>query len=445
MIPWHQATLGMVQANLIQLAQQGDPAAIARLLNQSLQPRGVTAKVLLRDQRLKILLSSERPLDQKAFVQLVQQQIESWAIESIVAVKVYSQQSADGVPAWTQDFVPAVSKAQLRSPAKPQTAIVPFQGSTAIGKIKTESQDFWATLRTFQFASVFPYRDVFSAELYHSPTVRLLLFLGLFPLIINLIAEQASLRQTAWLLGIYYASIWGVMLYNLIKPVQVSWGNTLRCVVFTAIVGIPLLLIFQKVPPFNMLYDAINQGLLFRMAGFILGVGVLEELCKALPVYLLLVHPKLLLTQPQRLPDPLSAAFYGAMSGLGFAIAEGAAYSFFYASGLSKGQLGLGSYVAANTIRFVSLPLFHAILAGIVGHFIGLAVINPSRRSAICFIGVAIAATLHGLYNSFADGIPGFIIVGFTILLFVTYLRRSQQLVNEMHQAERKARKTRLE
>ncbi len=449
MTPWHQATLGMVQANLIKLAQQGDPAAIARLLNHNLQPRGVTAKVLLRDQRLKILLSSERPLDQKAFVQLVQQQIERLAVESIVAVKVYSQQSADGVPAWTQDFVPAVNKAQPKLSAKPQTkaqtAIVPFQGSVAITKIKTESQDFLAALRTFQFASVFPVRDVLSAELYRSATVRLLLFLGLFPLIINLVAEQASLRQTAWLLGIYYASIWGVMLYNLIKPVQFSWGNTLRCVVFTAIIGIPLLLLFQKVPPFNMLYDAINRGLLFRMAGFILGVGVLEELCKALPVYLLLVHPKLLLTQPKRLPDPLSAAFYGAMSGLGFAIAEGAAYSFFYASGLSKGQLGLGSYVAANTIRFVSLPLFHAILAGIVGHFIGLAVINPSRRSAICFIGVAIAATLHGLYNTFADGIPGLVIVGFSILLFVTYLRRSQQLVNEMHQAERKARKTRLE
>lgn len=447
MNPWHQATLGMVQANLIKLAQQGDPAAIARLLNRSLQPRGVTAKVLLRDQRLKILLSSERPLDQKAFVQLVQQQIESLAIESITAVKVYSQQSAEGVPAWSQDFVP--QKALLRAAPKPlaksQTAIVPFQGSAAIVKIKTESQDFLAALRTFQFASVFPYRDVLSVELYRSATVRLLLFLGLFPLIINLIAEQASLRQTAWLLGIYYASIWGVVLYNLIKPVQFSWGNTLRCVVFTAIIGIPLLLIFQKVPPFNMLYDAINRGLLFRIAGFILGVGVLEELCKALPVYLLLVHPKLMLTQPKRLPDPLSAAFYGAMSGLGFAIAEGAAYSFFYASGLSKGQLGLGSYVAANTIRFVSLPLFHAILAGIVGYFIGLAVINPSRRSAICFIGIVIAATLHGLYNSFADGIPGLLIIGFSILLFVTYLRRSQQLVNEMHQAERNARKTRLD
>ncbi|XPM55191.2 MAG: PrsW family glutamic-type intramembrane protease [Leptolyngbya sp. IPPAS B-1204] len=204
---------------------------------------------------------------------------------------------------------------------------------------------------------------------------------------------------------------------------------------FTTVIGIPLLLFFQQVPPFRALYGAINQGLVFRLLGFVLGVGLLEELCKALPVYLLLYRS-------QKLQDPLSAAFYGAMSGLGFAIAEGAAYSFRYAVGLSRGQLGLGAYVAANTIRFVSLPLFHAILAGIVGYFIGLAVINPSRRSALCFIGIAIAATLHGLYNTFAGGIPGLLIIGFTILLFVTYLRRCQQLVSEMQQAERNSRKS---
>jgi hypothetical protein len=80
----------------------------------------------------------------------------------------------------------------------------------------------------------------------------------------------------------------------------------------------------------------------------------------------------------KKLRDPLSTAFYGSMSGLGFAIAEGVAYSFRYASGLSRGQLDLGSYVAANTIRFVSLPLFHAILAGIVGYFIGLTILTIS-------------------------------------------------------------------
>jgi RsiW-degrading membrane proteinase PrsW (M82 family) len=425
----------MVQSDLLKLAQQGDSTAITRLLNQLLLPRGVTAKALLRDQCLKILLSSDRSLNQQAFVQLIQQQINQLGVSSIALVKVYSQQVGEGIPAWSYEFVPSGYVPVLQKPQLPvPVSTVATKGTTAIVKIRTESQDFLAALRTFQLTSVFPYRDVLSGALYRSNTVRLLLFLGLFPLIINLVAELASLEQTAWLLGIYYASIWGVVLYNLIKPVAFSWQNTLQCVLFTTIVGIPLLLLFQQVPPFKTLYHAISGGLLFRLVGFILGVGVLEEICKALPVYLLLARPK-------KIQDPLSAAFYGAMSGLGFAIAEGAAYSFRYASGLSKGQLDLGSYVAANTIRFVSLPLFHAMLAGIVGYFIGLAIINPSRRSAILFIGIMISATLHGLYNTFAGGLPGLLIVGFTILLFVTYLRRSQQLVNEMQRAELSSRK----
>ena len=435
-----------MQPDLRKLAQQGDPAAIARLLNADLQPQGVTAKLLLREQRLKILLSAERPLEQDAYVQVIRRQIDRLAVGTIATVKIYSQQTGTEFPDWTFELTPAsyiapaasepvstAAAAMAATVASNVAATVAAKSTTAIVKVRTESQDFLAKLRTFQLDSIFPYRDVLSRGLYRSNTVRLLLFLGLFPLVINLIAERVSLEQTAWLLGIYYASIWGVVLYNLIKPVQFSWQLTLICVLFTTVIGIPMLLILQQVPPFRSLYHAIEGGLLFRLVGFVLGVGVLEELCKALPVYLLVSYKKL--------HDPLSTAFYGAMSGLGFAIAEGVAYSFRYASGLSKGQLDLGSYVAANTIRFVSLPLFHAILAGIVGYFIGLTIINPSRRSALCFVGVLIAAILHGLYNTFAGGLPGLVIVAFAILLFVAYLRRSQQIVTEMHRAERSSRR----
>ncbi|HEY9663791.1 MAG TPA: PrsW family glutamic-type intramembrane protease, partial [Allocoleopsis sp.] len=102
---------------------------------------------------------------------------------------------------------------------------------------------------------------------------------------------------------------------------------------------------------------------------------------------------------------------------------------------------GLGSYMAANTIRFVSLPLFHAILAGIVGYFMGLSVINPSRRNALLFIGLTVAAVLHGCYNTFAGGILGPFIIGLTIVLFVSYLRRSPEMTDEMAQAEQQSRK----
>jgi protease PrsW len=433
---------GMVQSDLVKLAQQGDLGAIAQVLNRHLQPRGITAKVLLRDQCLKILLSSPRPLSQPAFVQFIQKQITSLKIPSVKVVRVYSQQIGEANPTWSQEFIlPALESTQTEKPQLekpvPSVALVlvpkeKHSGAAASAKQHTQFtsvRELWEQLRQLQWASFLPYREVFKPELYQSSNMRLLLFFVLFPLVVNLVSEKATLTQTTWLLGIYYASILGVVLHHLIQPPQFSWSDTLKCLLFTAFIGIPILLVFQRIPPFSELYEASKLGFVQRLLGSIFGVGLLEEVCKALPVYLML--------RQQKLSDPHSAAFYGAMSGLGFAIAEGAAYSIRYAFGLTAGNLGFGSYVAANTIRFVSLPLFHAVLAGIVGYFMGLAAVNPSRRGIILTLGIAIAATLHGIYNTFAGGIPGPLIIGFSILLFFTYLRRNPQMVEEMEQAER--------
>lgn len=438
---------GMVRSDLVKLAEQGDLGAIAQVLNRHLQPRGITAKILLRDQCLKILLSSSRPLSQPAFVQFIQKQITNLKIPSIKLVRVYSQQIGEAAPTWSQEFIlpalemplaPQTEKSQLdKTNASLALVLVPKERlvpkETRLGAIVPfkPAQGFWEKFRQLEWASFLPYQDVFKPELYQSPNIRLLLFFVLFPLVVNLVSEKATLTQTTWLLGIYYASILGVVLHHLIQPPQFSWGNTLKCLLFTAFIGIPILLIFQRIPPFTELYEASKLGFAQRLIGSIFGVGLLEEVCKALPVYFLLLRP-------QKLNEPHSAAFYGAMSGLGFAIAEGAAYSIRYALGLTAGNLGFGSYVAANTIRFVSLPLFHAVLAGIVGYFIGLAAINPSRQGIILTLGIAIAATLHGIYNTFAGGVSGLLIIGFSILLFFTYLRRNPQMVQEMEQAEQR-------
>ncbi|MBD2255432.1 PrsW family intramembrane metalloprotease [Nostoc parmelioides FACHB-3921] len=369
------------------------------------QPQGITVKASIKNSCLQLILESEQVPDKASSVTFIRQELSTWQPALITTVLIYGLRNNEPFPDWEEAF--------------------------SLIRQQSENARFLAALRTFKFASVVPYQDVFSAELYSNNTVKILLFFGLFPLSIGLIANSGSLEQTAWLLGIYYASIWGVVLYNLIKPAWFSWRETLKCVVFTAIVGIPLLLLIQQFPLFQLLYAATesNLGLIPQLIGFIFGVGVLEEICKALPVYLFLLRPR-------KLNEPLTGAFYGAMSGLGFAIAEGGSYSLLYAFNLVRGQSGFGTYILVNTIRFVSLPLFHAILAGIVGYFLGLAAINRSRQLPIMFIGVALAAVLHGAYNTFSNGILGLIIISFTILLFVAYLRRSQQMVAEMQQAE---------
>ncbi|MBF2065382.1 MAG: PrsW family intramembrane metalloprotease [Calothrix sp. C42_A2020_038] len=402
------------QLQLKQLASLGNVEAITSILNNAFQKQNIKpTKISIVKDTLQILLESAEIPNQSLSTAILRKELVRLKIESIRIVKVYGRELQQEIPAWFQQFEVGVCKL---------TPVIPVKSAP--------NTEFLATLRTFKFESIVPLKDVLSDNLYNSNTVRLLLLFGLFPLAVSLIARTSGLGSIAFILGIYYSSIWGVVLYDLLKPTVFSWTTTVKCSFFTVLVGIPILLFLQKVPPFTLLYTAVRQeGIIPQLIGFILGVGVLEESCKALPIYLFLLRTG-------KLKDPLTSAFYGAMSGLGFAVAEGVGYSYRYAESLVRGQSDFGFYVLINTIRFVSLPLYHAIWAGICGYFIGLAAINPSRQGSIIFIGLTVSAVLHGCYNTFSNSIIGFGILAFSILLFVTYLNRSQQIVSEMEKAE---------
>lgn len=416
----------MSESQRLQLTRQEEAIAIANLLNQTLEPIGITARTALSNENLHLVLESEQVPNQAEMLVLVREKLADSKPLSIDKIVVYGQRQEAETPDWEQTLdpnsIPEAAESTRQAHENSQEPLPekkPFQRS-----------QFLASLKTFRFSSVIPYQEAIKPELYNSGIVRLLLFFSLFPWAMRFFVGDAGLEKTAWILGIYYASIWGIVLRSLIKPRQFSWGNTLKCVAFTAFIGIPILLFVQQIPFFRLLYIASDQSsVLLQLFGFVIGVGVLEEVCKALPVYLLLLRPG-------KLSDPLTAAFYSAMSGLGFAIAEGASYSALYAFALVQREVDFGNYVLLNTLRFISTPLFHAIWSGISGYFLGLAAINPSRQQPIIVIGIAIAATLHGLYNTFAGELLALPILVFSILLFVAYLNRSKQMVEEMAQAE---------
>ena len=85
--------------------------------------------------------------------------------------------------------------------------------------------------------------------------------------------------------------------------------------------------------------------------GFTCGVGLCEELCKALP---LLWHYRSEASMGWR-----GAALWGLASGVGFGVAEGIMYSSRYYNGISP----LNMYV----VRFVSCVALHAIWSASVG------------------------------------------------------------------------------
>ncbi len=118
----------MTQENLRQLAKQGNPKALATLINQSLKPKNITAKVSLKDDCLQVLLESAQIPKQQAMVSFIRNGLTRMEVESIRTVKVYGRQLGEESPAWSESFemvseveTPSIPESmELETPLSPQ-------------------------------------------------------------------------------------------------------------------------------------------------------------------------------------------------------------------------------------------------------------------------------------------------------------------------------------
>lgn len=106
------------QSSLLNAAKQGNPNAIAALINRALEPKGITTKVLLNNQCLSILLESVQTPDQAQSFQFVYKGLKSLGLTSINAVKVYGRHTGSDFPDWQQEF-------NLNGDIKPEIAETP--------------------------------------------------------------------------------------------------------------------------------------------------------------------------------------------------------------------------------------------------------------------------------------------------------------------------------
>jgi len=133
-----------------------------------------------------------------------------------------------------------------------------------------------------------------------------------------------------------------------------------------------------------------SQGFLVSLLGFTFGVGLCEEMCKALPL-LWIYRRSGTMTWRQ-------ACLWGLASGIGFGVSEGVMYSGDHYNGLHTG----GIYV----VRFVSCVALHAVWGASVGmaldrrwdamqgHDDGLKYVWSMFRV------IGIPMLLHGLYDT---------------------------------------------
>jgi len=170
----------------------------------------------------------------------------------------------------------------------------------------------------------------------------------------------------------------------------------------------------------------------------IFGVGIREELIKALPVFLMAAlagwsrAPRWLVVR-----DPVDGLLIGAASGVAFTLVETLRY---YVPDIMREAAYAGAGVETQGYYGLTLLLprvlssigGHVAWSGFFGYMIGLArAYPPQRRPLTLLIGLAVAAVLHALWDDFGDitrdGPQLFLIAMVSYALLVTAVLSARQ------------------
>jgi len=126
----------------IKLAQQGDPTAIAQLLNQALQAQHVAAKVIRKDGTLRILLEAAHVPNQTKLVPYLEHNFKKLAIPSIHTIELQAKQTSAAKIAWNQKITLQAIAASSASPETPQKIKAVTAPSRAASKPKAPQRAY---------------------------------------------------------------------------------------------------------------------------------------------------------------------------------------------------------------------------------------------------------------------------------------------------------------
>lgn len=94
----------MSQQDIVNLAKEGDPKAIAFLIGQALQSFGVTAKASSENDTLHLLLEGEKLPAQDACIRVAVKGLQRLEPKNIYSLTIYGRQQGQQLPAWTQNI-----------------------------------------------------------------------------------------------------------------------------------------------------------------------------------------------------------------------------------------------------------------------------------------------------------------------------------------------------
>jgi RsiW-degrading membrane proteinase PrsW (M82 family) len=295
--------------------------------------------------------------------------------------------------------------------------------------------------RAAQVDDLLPLRDWVRHHSLRSWPVLLFLLLICVPSIALVILganpSATTFDSVAWIFAAYFAIAWLLLLGVIIRPEHVTRPMLIVVTVIALVTEVPLAVALE------VELHAGNTSL----GHSIFSIGIPEEVAKALPVLAVA-----LIYRRRHGLVPRDYLFLGAVSGLAFGASEVVHY--FTVNGVAQFYQTVQSSIpsierllstghSASTSlfavligpvrffildfvwRFVTDPITHACWSGLTGYFIGLAATGRHRWYTVSWIGLAIAAVLHGLNDwGRVNGHPVWILVVLVSgILFLGYAK----------------------
>lgn len=246
--------------------------------------------------------------------------------------------------------------------------------------------------------------------------------LGIVPLLIGTLSRQ---DYQLTMFALFFAVLWGLVFRHTVVRSLEPWKWVIGSLLFTGLVGIPgLQAAYRYLLPSAYLELAESEHAFVSLFGFIVQVGLCEELCKAVPVLAYIIfHRNRLNLQ--------TALLVGVYSGLGFAAFENVMYSQVSAeiaanNVITDAAAGVKGAIITVLLRSLSLVFWHAVWAGIVAYFAIGAATAVKGDVTMFIVGVALAATLHGVYDWLTSIQLTFatLVVGVSYPLFYGYVSK---------------------
>ena len=276
-------------------------------------------------------------------------------------------------------------------------------------------------LNIFKLQSVFinPFKYL-NSSIKENAIIYILLAIVLIPVLALYTSGIPILSYSIY--GLYFASIWGLILYKIIATKQTDLKIILTISITTILASIFSIELFHQTSIWSVFEKFIySNNIISKFLAMLFGVAILEEALKQVFVYVIIIRDKKVIL-------PRTAILYGMIAGLAFGIFEGIEYQMT----LNK-TFTMDVNYFTNIIRLTSLPFFHAIWAGIGAYFISLSFIELKYKYSFRIMGLFIPSLLHALYNTFGLNVFGIAIIILSSILLTVYITKSDMVGRQLN------------